>query len=129
MNIVSLIIQLISGAVGGNVAGAAMKESSLGTLGNSIAGIVGGGLGGTILQMVMGTAAASGGGLDLQSILANVAGGSVGCSILMAIVGIIKNKMAATQRHLRESNTGGAQRFCRTRFRHWPHRYPFHQAG
>jgi uncharacterized membrane protein YeaQ/YmgE (transglycosylase-associated protein family) len=94
MNIISLIIQAISGAVGGNVAGAAMKENSLGTLGNSIAGIVGGGLGGTILQMVMGTAAA-GGGLDLQSILANVAGGGVGGAILMAIVGIIKNKMAA----------------------------------
>ena len=93
MNIISLIIQAISGAVGGNVAGAAMKENSLGTLGNSIAGIVGGGLGGTILQMVMGTAAA-GGGLDLQSILANVAGGGVGGAILMAIVGIIKNKMA-----------------------------------
>jgi len=42
----------------------------------------------------MGTAAA-GGGLDLQSILANVAGGGVGGAILMAIVGIIKNKMAA----------------------------------
>jgi uncharacterized membrane protein YeaQ/YmgE (transglycosylase-associated protein family) len=94
MNIISLIIQVISGAVGGNVAGAAMKENSLGTLGNSIAGIVGGGLGGTILQMVMGTAAA-GGGLDLQSILANVAGGGVGGAILMAIIGIIKNKMAA----------------------------------
>jgi uncharacterized membrane protein YeaQ/YmgE (transglycosylase-associated protein family) len=93
MNITSLIIQLVSGAVGGNVAGAAMKESSLGTLGNSIAGIVGGGLGGTILQMVMGTAA-GGGGLDLQSILANVAGGGVGGAILMAIVGIIKSQMA-----------------------------------
>src|SRR4029077_15875348 len=92
MNIISLIIQLISGAVGGNIAGAAMKESSLGTLGNSIPGIVGGGLGGTILQAVMGGAAA-GGGLDLQSILANVAGGGVGGAILMAIVGIIKNKM------------------------------------
>ena len=78
MNIISLIIEIISGAVGGNVAGAAMKENSLGTLGNSIAGIVGGGLGGTILQMVMGTAAAGGGGLDLQSILANVGGGGVG---------------------------------------------------
>ena len=42
MNIVSLIIEAISGAVGGNVAGAAMKENSLGTMGNSIAGIVGG---------------------------------------------------------------------------------------
>jgi uncharacterized membrane protein YeaQ/YmgE (transglycosylase-associated protein family) len=93
MNIISLIIQLISGAVGGNVAGAAMKESSLGTLGNSIAGIVGGGLGGTLLHMVMGTAAA-GGGLDLQGILANVAGGGVGGAILMAIIGIIRNQMA-----------------------------------
>jgi uncharacterized membrane protein YeaQ/YmgE (transglycosylase-associated protein family) len=61
MNIVSLIIQIVSGAIGGNVAGAAMKESSLGTVGNSIAGILGGGLGGTILQAVMGSAAAGAG--------------------------------------------------------------------
>jgi hypothetical protein len=94
MDITSLIIEAVSGAVGGNVAGAAMKESSLGPVGNSIAGIVGGGLGGAILQAVMGTAAA-GGGLDLQSILANVAGGGVGGAILMAIIGIIKSKMAA----------------------------------
>jgi uncharacterized membrane protein YeaQ/YmgE (transglycosylase-associated protein family) len=60
MNIVSLIDQAISGAVGGNVAGAAMKDNSLGAIGNSIAGIVGGGLGGTLLQTVMGTAAAGG---------------------------------------------------------------------
>src|SRR5258705_11960278 len=98
MNIISLIIEAISGAVGGNVAGAAMKENSLGTLGNSIAGIVGGGLGGTILQMVMETAAA-GGGLDLQSILANVAGGGVGGAILIAIVRILKDKMAAKEPH------------------------------
>jgi uncharacterized membrane protein YeaQ/YmgE (transglycosylase-associated protein family) len=95
MNIVSLIIEAISGAVGGNVAGAAMKDNSLGTMGNSIAGIVGGGLGGTILQMVMGTAAAGGGSLDLTTILSNVAGGGVGGAILMAVIGIIKNKMAA----------------------------------
>ena len=94
MNIVSLIIQIVSGAIGGNVAGAAMKESSLGTVGNSIAGILGGGLGGTILQAVMGSAAAGGGSLDLTTILSNVAGGGVGGAILMAIVGIIKNKMA-----------------------------------
>src|SRR6266850_7976524 len=77
MNIISLIIEAISGAVGGNVAGAAMKDNSLGTMGNSIAGIVGGGLGGTILHAVMGgTAAAAGGGsMDLTSILSNVAGG------------------------------------------------------
>jgi uncharacterized membrane protein YeaQ/YmgE (transglycosylase-associated protein family) len=95
MNIISLIIEAISGAVGGNVAGAAMKENSLGTVGNSIAGIVGGGAGGMILQAIMGGSAAAGGGsLDLTTILSNVAGGGVGGAILMAIVGIIKNKMA-----------------------------------
>ena len=94
MNITSLIIELISGAVGGNVAGAAMKENSLGTVGNSIAGIVGGGLGGTLLHSVLGGAAAGGGSMDMTTILSNVAGGGVGGAILMAIIGIIKNKMA-----------------------------------
>ena len=37
------IIGLISGAVGGNVAGNVMKNSSLGTLGNSVVGLLGGG--------------------------------------------------------------------------------------
>lgn len=93
MDIVPLIIQLVSGAVGGNVAGAAMKDKSLGTLGNSIAGILGGGIGGAILQAVLGSAA-SGGGMDLQSILANVGGGGVGGALLLIIVGLVKSAMA-----------------------------------
>src|SRR6476661_4512399 len=94
MDITSLIVEAVSGAVGGNVAGAAMKEKSLGGVGNSIAGIVGGGLGGTILQTLMGPAAAGGGGMDMQSILANVGGGGVGGAILMAIIGIVKAQMS-----------------------------------
>ena len=42
MDITSLIIQLVSGAVGGNIGGAIFKNLSLGTTGNSIAGIIGG---------------------------------------------------------------------------------------
>jgi hypothetical protein len=94
MNIISLIIEAVSGAVGGNIAGAAMKEKSLGTAGNSIAGIVGGGLGGALLQSIMGGAAAGGGSLDLSTIISNVAGGGVGGAILMAVIGLIKNAMA-----------------------------------
>ncbi len=44
----------------------------------------------------MGSAAAGGGGLDMQSIIANVGDGGVGGAILMIIVGIIKSKMAKT---------------------------------
>jgi len=43
---IPLIIQLISGAVDGNIAGAILKNLNLGPIGNSIAGIVGGGIGG-----------------------------------------------------------------------------------
>jgi uncharacterized membrane protein YeaQ/YmgE (transglycosylase-associated protein family) len=87
-----LIIQLVSGAVGGNIAGSLMKESSLGTLGNSIAGIVGGGIGGQLLGMA-GVALASG-GMDLGSIVGNVAGGGVGGAVLLAIIGLIKKALA-----------------------------------
>ena len=94
MNIISLLIEAVSGAVGGNIAGAAMKENSLGTVGNSVAGIVGGGLGGLLLQSVLGSAAAGDGPLELTTILSNVAGGGIGGAILMAIIGAIKNTMA-----------------------------------
>ena len=59
-----LIIQLVSGAIGGNVAGGLLKNQSLGTLGNSIAGIVGGGLGGQLLSGVMSSGATDAARLD-----------------------------------------------------------------
>ena len=52
--IIGLIIQLISGAVGGNIAGAAMKQYNLGTIGNSIAGLIGGGVGAQIIGALLG---------------------------------------------------------------------------
>jgi len=94
LDIVSLIISLATGAAGGNVAGALMKKFSLGTLGNSLVGILGGGLGGSILQ-TFGIAAAPSGGLDLTSILGSVASGGVGGGGLMAIIGLIKNMMGS----------------------------------
>ena len=53
MNLLPLIIELVSGAVGGNVAGGLLKNLSLGPVGNSIAGIVGGGVGGQLLGMLV----------------------------------------------------------------------------
>ena len=95
MDIASLIIEAVSGAVGGNVAGAALKEKSLGAIGNSFAGIVGGGVGRHDSANRHGRCdRAGGGGLDMQSIIANVSGSGVGGAILMVIIGILKSKMA-----------------------------------
>ncbi len=92
-----LIIQLVTGAAGGNIAGKLMSNLSLGTVGNTIAGLLGGGIGGQVLGMLglgggaeVAEAASS---MDLSSILGSVAGGGVGGGIIMAIVGFIKKAM------------------------------------
>jgi uncharacterized membrane protein YeaQ/YmgE (transglycosylase-associated protein family) len=95
MDSVGLVIQLVSGAVGGNVAGALLKKFSLGTVGNSIVGILGGGLGGQLLGMLgVGGAGAGGGAMDFGSLLPSVAGGGVGGGVLMAIIGVIRQMMS-----------------------------------
>jgi uncharacterized membrane protein YeaQ/YmgE (transglycosylase-associated protein family) len=91
MNIIALIIQLVCGAAGGNLAGALFKNLNLGPVGNSLAGIVGGGLGGQILQHL--TSAAGGSALDLQGIVTSILGGGIGGTIVMAIVGWIKSML------------------------------------
>lgn len=88
----ALIIQLISGAVGGNAAGAIFKNLSLGTLGNSLAGILGGVGGGQLLGAL--GLMAGGGGLDLASIISSVASGGIGGGVLLAVVGIVKKMMS-----------------------------------
>lgn len=86
-------IQLVSGAIGGNAAGMAMPKPSLDSIGNSIAGIVGGGLGGQLLGL-LGIGVSTGGGISLESIIASVLGGGVGGGALMAIAGAIKNAVS-----------------------------------
>ena len=96
MNLTALIIQLIAGALGGNAAGAASKDLSLGPLGNSIAGALGGGVGGQILNAVLGiggTAAAS--GLDIGSVVSAFLTGGVSGGVTALVVGFLKSRMAA----------------------------------
>jgi hypothetical protein len=106
--IINLIIQLIVGAIGGNAAGAALKKFSLGPVGNTIAGVIGGGVGGQILNAILGgaapvadMAAATGttaaGGLDVATIIQQIVGGGVGGAILMIIVGVIKQMMGGAK--------------------------------
>ncbi|MEE4000024.1 hypothetical protein V1T75_06700 [Tenacibaculum sp. FZY0031] len=80
-----LLISLLSGAIGGNIAGALLKKFSLGTLWNSVVGILGGGLGAQLLGML---------NIDISGIIGNIAGSGVGGAVLLVIVGIIKSAMA-----------------------------------
>ena len=94
MDIVTLIIQAVSGGIGANIVGKLAKKIDLGLIWNSVAGILGGGLGGQLLNMI-GVATVSGGGSpDLVSILSNIGTGAAGGGVLMAIVGLIKNAIA-----------------------------------
>jgi hypothetical protein len=91
-----LIIQIIAGLLGGNAAGAGLKNLSLGTAGNSVAGAVGGGLGG--LHMVMlggdaGAAADAAANLDIGAIIQSVIGGGAGGAVLTAILGMLKKAL------------------------------------
>jgi hypothetical protein len=96
MDIVSLIIQLLSGAVGGNIAGSIFKNWSLGTAGNSIVGVIGGVLTGQVLGPLLGPGAkaVATSGLDPMAIIGQIASGGIGGGVLMVIVGLIKSMMA-----------------------------------
>ena len=96
MDIVGMIISLISGGAGGNIVGALLKNKnlSLGTVGNTIAGLVGGAAGGYILQAMgflnsMGLA-----DMSVGSILGNIGTSGVSGAILTAILGMIKGAMS-----------------------------------
>jgi uncharacterized membrane protein YeaQ/YmgE (transglycosylase-associated protein family) len=90
MDIGSLLVSLASGAIGGNLGGKLFKDISLGPVGNSIAGVLGGGLGGWLLSLTgIGGPDASGVG----AIISNILGSAVGGSILMAIAGWVKKAM------------------------------------
>ena len=77
----------------------------MGTLGNSVAGLLGGGLGGYLLQAMdlLGKAgvlptgaehvAHAAPAFDIGSLIANVAGSGVGGALLTFVVGLIKNSM------------------------------------
>lgn len=73
-----------------------MKDKSLGTTGNSLAGILGGGIGGAILQ-ALGIAAAPSGNLDLTSILGSIGSGGVGGAVLLLVVALIKRAMGGAK--------------------------------
>jgi hypothetical protein len=81
MDLTSVLLQLIAGAVGGNVVGLANKAKSLGPLINTVLGALGGIGGGQL------AANALGGGTGTEVGLSAVVG-----ALLPLIVGMVKKK-------------------------------------
>ena len=92
-----ILINLVAGAVGGVATGKASPTFDLGMIGNTIAGLVGGGVLGQLVTALLPavTAAAQAGNLSIGGIITHVIGGGAGGAILTALIGLIKNKAAA----------------------------------
>ncbi|PQZ90877.1 MULTISPECIES: hypothetical protein [Pseudomonas] len=87
---INLLVQIVSGAVGGNVAG--MTKQTLGTGLNTLMGGIGGLVLGQILAYFTGTSGAA--ALDVATVGTNIAGGGLGGLVLTWLIGFIKQKMS-----------------------------------
>ncbi len=79
----ALLITLVIGAIGGNLAGLVLASRSLGFVWNTVVGVFGGGIG----YFVLGTLAVVGGGL-LYSILAAFIGGA----LLLFLISLLRRR-------------------------------------
>lgn len=93
MDVISWVISIICGAIGGNILGSAWKEKTLGAVGNTIAGLVGG-VAGTYLVHAIGLLNTLGGAnLTVGQVIGTIVSSGIGGAILQGIVGAIKGAM------------------------------------
>ncbi len=84
MDLTALLIRLVTGGVGGNIAGALLKGKSLGTMWNTVVGVLGGGLGATALDAV--------GVMQGAGMVGDIGASAVGGGALLWIVSMFKKK-------------------------------------
>ena len=92
-----ILINLVAGALGGVGAGKSSPTFDLGTIGNIVSGLVGGGVLGQIVSLLLPSimAAAQSGNLSVGGVISQAIAGGAGGAILTALVGAINNKAAA----------------------------------
>lgn len=96
MEIISLLIQAVGGAIGGNIVGQLSRALSTGTLGNTVLGAIGGLIGAYVLPQlgIPAQAIELGGSIDWAQILSQLAGGAGSGAIVSAIVAAVRNATA-----------------------------------
>jgi len=81
MNLESLLVILIIGAIAGWLAGQIMKGSGFGVMGNIVVGIVGSILGGVVFSLI---------GLGVQGLVGAIISATVGAVILLFAISLVK---------------------------------------
>src|ERR1700758_462593 len=97
INMEQILINLVAGAIGGVGVGKSSSTFDLGTAGNIVSGLVGGGVLGQIVTLLLPSvlAAAQSGNMSVSGIIPQAVAGGAGGAILTAIIGAIKNRAAA----------------------------------
>jgi len=92
MNLMAILIQLASGALGGNITGALLGRFGLGGIGNTIVGVIGGGIGAQVLWLlgIWARGVSTALTVDFGAIFWSLAGGLMGGGILLLLVGGIR---------------------------------------
>ena len=92
MDFLPLIIQIVTGIIGGHAVSGALKQTALGTVGRSIAGALGG-VGGTAILASLGAGDMTGAmGALAGSAISGVAGGGIVSGGVGAIIGLLKKR-------------------------------------
>ncbi len=94
MDMIDLFVGLISGVVGANLVGEALKSQGFGTIGNSLAGVLGGGIAAAILQSLGAATRPGTDVLDAASLIAIIASCGVGGALVLIVIGLIKSASA-----------------------------------
>jgi hypothetical protein len=93
----NLVIQVVTGILGGHAAAAAVKEHGFGLLGHTIAGAVGGGLSGCFLQTIAATVVTASGSVGeptlVESAVVQGLTGAVAGAAATLVVGLLKHSI------------------------------------
>jgi len=93
-----LLVNLISGALGANIAAGLFRRTGIGFFSNSLIGVLGGGVGGEALAALgfqgLAVSTASRDGLDTVALLGQAGSAGVCGAIALLLAGLLRNLVA-----------------------------------
>ena len=95
MDITQLVIHMVSGVIGGHASASLTRDTSLGSVGNTIVGAIGGGIGGHMLSGIVGAGTAvAATGLDFGTLLTGFLTGGFSGGMTVMVLAFLKSRFA-----------------------------------